>query len=156
MHALIIDGQIVKVGGLPGSARLLSSGDWLCPPGGLIEATQEQRESCGWFDVVDTPRPADTAQNTHDHAGVQLVAGKPTVVWTQRAWTAGELAAQATQTNGITVRDRAAQALVINATFLAKASPTNLETVAHVKALTRQMNGLIRMTIGQLDSITDS
>jgi hypothetical protein len=51
-----------------------------------------------------------------------------------------------------TVAERAAAALDINAAFLAIASPTNAQTLAQVKALTRQTSGLIRMALNQFDS----
>lgn len=56
------------------------------------------------------------------------------------------------QVNEQTVRERAGQALATNRTFLAVASPTNAQVVAQVKALTRQMNGLVRLVLGQLDA----
>lgn len=53
--------------------------------------------------------------------------------------------------NEDTLRKQAAQALAANRTFLALASPTNGQTLAQVKALTRQVQALIRFT---LDDIT--
>lgn len=49
------------------------------------------------------------------------------------------------------LRSQAVQALVDNRAFLALAAPTQAQTLAQVKALTRQMNGAIRMLLGQLD-----
>jgi hypothetical protein len=43
-------------------------------------------------------------------------------------------------------------ALTSNATFLALGSPTNAQTLAQVQSLTRQMNALIRLTLGQFDT----
>ena len=43
-------------------------------------------------------------------------------------------------------------ALTNNATFLALASPTNAQTLAQVRALTRQMNALARLVAGKLDT----
>lgn len=42
-------------------------------------------------------------------------------------------------------------ALTSNRAFLANASPTNAQTLAHVKALTRQVNALIRLELLDLD-----
>jgi hypothetical protein len=48
------------------------------------------------------------------------------------------------------LRDKAAKALLANRTFLDLPAPTNAQTLAQVKSLTRQMNGVIRLTIGDL------
>jgi len=53
--------------------------------------------------------------------------------------------------NEETLRSQALQALQANRDFLAIASPTQAQTLAQVKALTRQSNGVIRMLLGQLD-----
>lgn len=53
--------------------------------------------------------------------------------------------------NESTIRAQAAQALATNRAFLAIATPTNAQTLAQVKALTRQTNGIIRLLLGALD-----
>lgn len=53
--------------------------------------------------------------------------------------------------NEETLRGQAEQALLTNRTFLDIATPTNAQTLAQVKALTRQSNGVIRMLLGKLD-----
>lgn len=66
---------------------------------------------------------------------------------------------QATQTaltNELTLKERALQALDTNNTFLALTAPTNVQVLAQVKALTRQMNALIRLAGNALDDITDT
>lgn len=57
----------------------------------------------------------------------------------------------AEQANSDTLRDRAVTALQTNRDFLALAAPTNAQTLAQVKALTRQNIALIRLVLGQLD-----
>lgn len=47
---------------------------------------------------------------------------------------------------------KAEQALSTNATFLAIASPTNAQTLAQVKALTKQINALIKLAVNDLNS----
>ncbi len=46
------------------------------------------------------------------------------------------------------------QAIANNQTFLAIPSPTQVQAVAQVQALTRQVNALIRVALGLLD-VTD-
>ena len=51
---------------------------------------------------------------------------------------------------------KARQALVNNATFLANANPTNAQVLAQMRAVTRQINALIRLGIGTADLLTDT
>lgn len=67
---------------------------------------------------------------------------------------AAVLTARAVEENGTSLRDRARTALTSNATFLTLASPTNAQTLAQVRSLTRQVNALIRLEVGALDNVT--
>lgn len=59
--------------------------------------------------------------------------------------------------NAVTLLDRARQALTTNATYLALASPSTAQSTAQVKALTRQVDGLIRLlAVNDTSTITDS
>jgi hypothetical protein len=51
------------------------------------------------------------------------------------------------EANRQTLQSRAEQALATNATFLAIASPTNAQTLAQVRALTRETTALIRLLL---------
>jgi hypothetical protein len=130
--------------------------------------------------VVPADRPADTATDTYDRS-VELVAGKPTVVWTARPWTADELAARTAESNRATIEAAVAEALAQNRTIVTggddylaghitlPASPTTAQTVAAVKAYgtqvraltiaaqwaAQQRNGLIRLALGQYQDGTD-
>lgn len=76
----------------------------------------------------------------------------------RRALTAEEAAPLAAQeadnvrtTNGDSLRAQASGALAANRSYIALASPTATDTTKQVKALSRQMNALIRLLLGQLD-----
>lgn len=89
-HALVIDGTIVAVGRLPEAARTTTDGRWVK----VREGTVAEQMECGWFAVVEADQPADTASTTHAR-NVELVQGVPTVVWTERPKTEGEMAGEA-------------------------------------------------------------
>lgn len=54
-------------------------------------------------------------------------------------------------TNGEAIRSNALTALTSNRNLLGIASPTSAQNAAQVKALTRQVNGLIRLALDKLD-----
>ena len=96
MYALIRNGTITQLGALP---RLYWDGtrwhDWQNPDT-TLRATDPA--ACGWFEVTETPRPADTTEGTHD-GSVELVAGVPTRVWTYRDFTIQEVSTQSQLTD---------------------------------------------------------
>jgi hypothetical protein len=53
--------------------------------------------------------------------------------------------------NADALRQAAADALATNRTYVGLATPTAAQTTAQVKALSRQVNALIRLALGQLD-----
>jgi hypothetical protein len=53
--------------------------------------------------------------------------------------------------NWQTIVQQASTALTTNRTFLAVQSPTTAQAVAQVQALSRQMNGVIRLLLQQFD-----
>lgn len=93
-----------------------------------------------------------------ERATVLLAAGRLTAAQQARCVAYGWLtfaqvspAAQAAVTNAVTLRTQAKDALAVNRTYLAVAAPTAAQTAAQVKALTRQVQGLIRLVIDQID-----
>lgn len=112
--------------------------------------TDEELAECGWFRVVNVARPADTPTQTTNRS-LTLVAGVPTETWTARPKTQAELDNDRDTANAATIRQQANGALDVNRTYLALAAPTNAQVVAQVRALTQEMNGVIRLVLGKLD-----
>lgn len=94
-YALVEEGIINAVGGLPRSARRLDNDDWVM---NLREASINLQEDCGYFPIIDTARPSDTATTTFDRT-VEMVGVDPTVVWTERNKTVEELSSDNNETN---------------------------------------------------------
>lgn len=112
--------------------------------------TDAELNACGWFRVTTTTRPADTATQIAVRS-LTVVAGVPTETWTMRSKTQAELDADRDATNKATIRQQADTALGNNRTYLAIASPTNAQVIAQVRALTQQMNGVIRLILGNFE-----
>lgn len=128
--------------------------------GGLVvAATFADQPDGDWLEVQATTRPADTITTTWDE-GVGVIDGQPVQTWSERPWTAEELAAMSAarlaalraSTNAQTLRDRLLAALATNQTYLARTSPTTAQNTAQVKALTSQTSSLVRLALGLLDS----
>ncbi len=65
----------------------------------------------------------------------------------------GDQVAEATASaNAATIRAQALTALSNNIAYLAVVGPTNAQVVAQVRALTQQMDGVIRLLINRLDA----
>lgn len=60
----------------------------------------------------------------------------------------GEVVLQ--KSNGEQLRTAATAALAANRLFLALTTPTNAQTLTHVRDLTRQMNAVIRLAVNDL------
>ena len=56
--------------------------------------------------------------------------------------------------NRRTLRERAEAALTNNADFLALSSPTNAQTLAQVRLLTREASALIRLVLDKVDDVS--
>jgi len=110
MYALAYANQVQKIeSGLPPSARLLvggqPTGGWVM---GLSDASVAQQEACGWFVVVEVAPPSVTATQRLVGPTIELVAGRPTQVWSTRAETAEELAQRTRTANLTTMTNTAA------------------------------------------------
>ena len=147
LYAHVTDNVVDQVGQPP--AVVLVDGRWydLRPRDPAVLAV------AGWVEAVETPRPADTDTTTHD-SGWIIDGDHAVQTWTPRPWTTDEQAARTESANETTIRDKATTALGTNTTFLGITSPTNAQNAAQIKALTRQVNGLIRLAIRKLDGTT--
>lgn len=103
--------------------------------------------------VVDlTPGLTLEQANTQAARAVLVGQGKDTTaVDAHLANIATQITAAA---NLQTILTAAANALSANATYIAIASPTAPQVATQVAALTRQMNGVIRLLLNQLDATT--
>jgi hypothetical protein len=79
----------------------------------------------------------------------------------RRPATAAELAAiqvdtatEQQQSNANTLRQQASNALATNQTYLGLGTPTNAQVAAQVRALTQQVDALIRLVVDQFDATT--
>jgi hypothetical protein len=119
----------------------------------------------GWFpaapsDLAGVPVPCAVVIGA---SGVQTFP-EPLTVSAVRAAIAASVAVEAAAAaaeavltaNGETLRGRAKTALATNATFLAITSPTTAQVREQARALTRQVDALIRLTVNALDSISDA
>jgi hypothetical protein len=61
-------------------------------------------------------------------------------------------AAAAADQNASTIKAQVAAAITANKAYVALANPTTAQTTAQVKALSRQLNGVMRLLTGQLDA----
>jgi len=159
-YALIQDNQIVQVGSVP---QVYNDGtrDW--DTRGMSDA---ELAAIGWLPVITTPRPADTDTTTHDHS-VELVAGKPTEVWTARPKTQLEIDQATAQANQATITTEsyanvdkliaAVEALNVitamtNAEINANPAAVIKDLAREAKTIARQVNHGARTVSGRLDS----
>lgn len=91
-----------------------------------------------------------TAWNT---SGVIVVGPRPYTPQ-ENAATDARIAETTAQTNADSLVSKARTALTNNNTFLAIASPTAAQVATQVKALTRQVNALIKLEIQDLADTT--
>jgi hypothetical protein len=76
-----------------------------------------------------------------------------------RAYNPGEIADKAARvlastadSNASTIKSQVAAAITANKAYVANQTPTTAQTTAQVKALSRQVNGVMRLLTGQLDA----
>lgn len=144
MFAYVVDGVIERTGDVPPSARRLDNGDWVL---GLARASVDKLAAVGWHEIVDVDRPDDTSTVTHDRS-VELVDGVPTVVWTARDFTPGELSALQSKSNRYAV-DAAIIAAVAELDRIAAAAvlptlPSGTLTTAQLSVVVRSIRDAVQ------------
>ncbi len=109
-------------------------------PSALAKNRKEEMDSvAGTFTSWDAAG-AQTSQRALTTAETQLLSAQD--------------AGGTTMTNAAALKTKAAQALTANATYLAIPTPTAAQNAAQAKALTQQVNALIRLLLGSLDDIS--
>jgi hypothetical protein len=143
-YAIVVDDAILRVGSRPKAYRNHT---------GLQYATDEQLADLGILPVVDVPRPADTDTHTFERS-IELVAGVPTVAWTQRAWTVDELTARTAATNERTIRTEVEQALADLRLITGSSGTLTAAQLSNaVRLLARVLIRVIRFQLGKLDAV---
>jgi hypothetical protein len=97
--------------------------------------TAAELAACGWFQVIDAARPADTATHTHDRTlqvGTQGAFRVVRVVWVQRPWTQAELAARAKAAAVAARNTELTNAIDTLRTWAAQARGTTVTTANHL------------------------
>lgn len=146
-YALVVDGRIQANGALPASARRLDDGRWVM---GLATAGVALQRACGWYEITDSGPPQyDPATHVLEPRTVSYnpLAGV-SYVYTVRAKTADELAADVAAAQAKTERDQAKAAIADIDTFLALPTPSNAQVVAQVRLNARVLKRLIRDAFG--------
>ena len=158
--AYLVGGVILaETASLPEAARRLDTDEWVID---LDAGEVDVQEAAGWYLVTDTPRPPDTATTTQDRTLV-LVAGVPTVQWTERAKTQPELdtdtnfanvalltADATTNINTLLASITALNAItaLTNATINANPAVTIKDVVRECKTIARQTVRIARLVTG--------
>jgi hypothetical protein len=103
-----------------------------------------------WTNATQGADPTPAGYTAWDASGNQTTSRALTAA--EATWLAGIDTANTQAANKATIQQQAQTALTNNQTHVAIASPTNAQVVAQVQALTKQMNGVIRLLLNQLDA----
>lgn len=158
-YALVQNETIIESGALP---PVWNDGtrDWDLRP-----MDDPELAALGWLPVASTPRPPDTATQTHDYS-VELVAGVPTETWTARPTTTDEAAAFESSANVTQMTAESAEAVdklvavvealnaitaLTNSTINANPAAIIKDVARECKTIARQANREARMTSGKTD-----
>jgi len=163
LYAHVKDNVIDAVSGLP-PQKVYEFGRWW----DLRDLDPAKLANVGWYLVSQTARPADTTTHRWD-AQFTFDGTKVSQTWVQVAKTAEDIAQDTYTANELELLSKAKAAYTGNNDFLvnqnvtdylnASNTPTAAQTFAivklalsHLRALTRQVNALIRLAARDLGS----
>lgn len=119
-----------------------------CP----VCASTDRWEPC----IVDDAPPDTTEAYLLHPSGVAFYAYDEAAKAGVQApeWVAGHIPQDSAQTRRDLIESRIRDSITQNSTYLAIGTPTNAQNAAQLKALTRQVQGLLRLRAGAFDAET--
>jgi hypothetical protein len=105
-----------------------------------------------WTNATHAGDPTPSGYTARDASGV--VTTQRALTAAETTWLAGIDTRNTQATNQATLQQQGITALTNNQNYLGIASPTNAQVVAQVQALTKQMDGVIRLLLNQLNATT--
>lgn len=161
-YAFLVDGVIrAETATLPTAGRLDTDEDgWIID---LEDAPVEVQQAAGWYLVVMSPRPPDTA-TTRQQRSLILVAGIPTEQWTEQTKTQDEIDADVETGNAATLTADAVQnieallasVVVLNGITAMTNATINGNPAAVIKDLVRECKTIARQTVRIARLVTGS
>lgn len=133
-YAHVTDGTVDQFGNPPATAEV--DGRWH----DLRPRDPDVLAIAGWYDVVETPRPADTDTTTHD-VSYTFDGDSVNQTWTQRPWTVDELEQRRLAANAEAIGQAIAAAIAKLDTLIAAPA---LATVPAGTLTTAQLSTALR------------
>lgn len=125
---------------------------YLTPAPAQLNLGQQSQVAAARFGPI---LAVNTVGNADGSMSLAVYVDQPAALATVTAWKADVVATpyvpDPTLANEGTVRQQLQAALAANRTFLAIPSPTQTQVRDQAQALTRQLNGVIRMLLNQFD-----
>lgn len=139
MYALVRNNTILKQQTtLPESETLISDpGTWVT---GLQYKSVEVQRSTGWYEIIETTRPTNTATDTFDRT-LSWNGSEVTETWVQRSKTAAELESERLAVNSIEIEQAIVNAISQLDTLIAAPA---VPTVASGTLSTAQLSNSLR------------
>lgn len=139
-YILTTDNPLIRRG-LPDSARRLDTQEWVM---GLPNAPVGLQRACGYYAVTVVAKPADTTLTKYVR-GYSFDGVTALETWTEISRSQDELDLLSQDSTKEFIRQRAITAIDAITPFLSNNTPTNAQSLAQIKLLTRCVNGLLRV-----------